>query len=249
MTEQAEQVSKKQNDDNVVIENQDVIEQKVEPAATENPGGYVETTNQQVQARINKLTAEKYSERNRANDLERRLSELEYTQQKPKGKPSLESFDYDEAQYNEALLDYKVNEATTRIESSAIKRQEQQRLDGVGQKFNAKEDVFRLKNPNYDEVAGRIPQLPTDTLNYLIGLDNAPELINFLGNHLDVADQLVNVSSMDAAGIIGSLSEKMTAIVKTVNASTAPEPITPIETGSQSSGDEWDNIAPGCTLE
>jgi predicted RNase H-like nuclease (RuvC/YqgF family) len=95
-----------------IVENQGIEAQQNEANDSQVDSATTETdepkTNN-VEKRINKLTAEKFAEKRRAEALEeenRRLKESREvdSSQESQGKPTLEQFDYDESKYTEALI-------------------------------------------------------------------------------------------------------------------------------------------------
>lgn len=225
-----------------------VVEASTEAPATPEP---VETPAEPkedgVQKRINKITADKYtelrradSEKKRADDAERQLREMQV--QKPQeatGKPRLEDFDYDDAAFNAASIKYEVGQATQTIikqqeATQLAQTQETERLrqTKVQQTFNERADKFKEKATDYVEAMGRIPDLPLDVRNAVLEAENGPELAYYLSQHLDVADQMITGSLSSALMQLGTISATLSTTNPNTKTSAAPDPITPITSGS-----------------
>ena len=196
---------------------------------------FVSDVSEKTQKRINKITAEKYAEKRRADEAEKALTELKtQTPIQPKQtgqEPKLEDYDYDEAAHTSALIDYRVNLKADQIQQQRQQEQRQTQEKQTADNFNLKVAAFAEKATDYEQVVANIPQLPPETLDAVMQSDKGPELAYYLGKHLDVADDIATASPMVAAMKLGHLSAQLAATTKTVNTSAAPEPIEPIESG------------------
>lgn len=257
MTEEADKVLESQNDDGTYIEPDQEITKQVDTAPTPEEGEHVATDSEKVQARFDKLTAEKYQYRNQAREerlrsdrLEQRLNLLK-NKAPVKIKPREEDFDYDSALFNQAKVDYEVEQRLI-VERETLKvqaRDDQAKVEqgNLQQSFNQKADQYRKDHPGFDEASSKIPTLPQGTLDFLISQANSPALIEYLGNNLELAYELASAQPMQAASIIGSL--RNSASTKTVKVSAAPDPFKPVNSGSRGQVDEFDKFSEGCTFE
>jgi len=184
------------------------------------------------QKRINKVTADKYAEKRRADELQKKLDEVsQRPKEEAKDEPSLENFDYDDSAYQAALIDYKVNKAVqdqetrAREAAHAISAQESQKV------FNDR--IAELNKPDFAEVANNVPELPQGVADALVQSENGAELIYHLGTHLDLADKLSGMSSNQAMMELGKISANMNTKSE-IKQSAAPEPIEPITSGGGS---------------
>jgi len=194
-----------------------------------------EDISEKTQSRINKITAEKYAEKRRADDLAKEIETLKNVQtptQPTTGEPKLEDFDYDDAAYTSALIDHKVNQKASEIQQQQQQAQSQAQARQTSDDFNTKVAEFEQKATDYQQVVANIPQLPNETLNAVMQSDKGPELAYYLGKHLDVADEIATASPMVAAMKLGQISAQLSATVTTNKTSAAPDPIEPIESGS-----------------
>jgi hypothetical protein len=218
------------------VEEPNPIEDGQEPIPTEDPAPSPEDTPAKpdaVQAKINKLVGQKHEERRARETADARVVELEaqlktQTPAKTGGAPKLEDYDYDDAKYQDALIDYKVNQKTQEFQQQQEQQAVQTNRNAAQTKFNAK--VVELNEPDYAEVVGQIPTLPAETLDVLIGSEN-PKLVYYLGKHLDIADEISRMSPTVAAMRLGQISAQLSNANPTKEPSAAPDPIDPINSG------------------
>lgn len=180
------------------------------------------------QKRINKVTADKYTEKRRADALQEELEKLRATPA-PIGKaPTLEEFDHDEEAFNAANIKYQVAEAV-KAEKLELQNEANQATAVQAQKaFN--ERIAAMNKADFAEVANAVPQLPAGVADALVQSENGAELIYHLGTHLDMADKLANMTPQAAMMELGRISANMSA-KPDVKTSAAPDPIEPISSG------------------
>jgi len=215
----------------------------VESATTENTG------TDGVQKRINKITAEKYGEKRRADALQDELNVLKQGSPKteteqPQGRPTLEQFDFDESQHQAALISYEVDQRMSVAADNVKKEQvafKQQKIDAD---YDANEVKYATDNPEYVNDVQNLPRFNNDTLSMIKAQENAPNLVHYLGKNLDIAQTIASLDPMSAAVQIGVISAKLSATNKpAVTASTAADPIEPISTGgSLNTGNEENGV-------
>jgi len=231
-----------ENQGDEVVENQGIEAQQteandsqVDSATTETETDAPKTNN--VEKRINRLTAEKFAEKRRAEALEeenRRLKENQSADpvQTPQGEPTLEQFDFDESAYNAALIKYEVAQQVQESRSEAQKAQAEQTAKERDAKFDNAEVKYATDNPSYIDDIQSLPRFQPDTLNMLRGQENGPELVHYLGKNPEIADQIASLDPMNAAMQIGVISANLSATAKTeIQTSAAPEPISTISSG------------------
>jgi len=191
-----------------------------------------------VQKRINKLTAEKYGEKRRADALaeeNERLKSQSPQQEKAtqsEGRPTLEQFDFDDSQYQSALIAYEVRKA--REEDAAAAQKEKAALNQ--QKVDADYDASLVKymtdQPEFVNDIQNLPLFNNDTLSMIKSQKNAPQLVHYLSKNLDDAYAIASLDPQNAGVQIGIVLSKLSATTKqAVQTSTAPDPITPVTTG------------------
>ena len=208
----------------------DVVEVSADsaPAADEKPeDGF--------QKRINKVTADKYAEKRRADELQRKIDELEQTPVKVKSEaPKLEDFDHDVDAHNAAMIDFKVEEAVSKQVANQRESASKATAQEAQSAFN--ERIVALGKDDFDQVANAIPTLPDGVAGALVNSENGAELIYHLGQHLDVADKLASMTPNQAMMELGRISATMST-KPNIKTSAAPDPIEPISSGGSLSND------------
>lgn len=195
---------------------------------TEESEGEQQPELDNVQKRINKITAEKHEARREAEELRKRLEALESKPKEAAKKPELSEFDYDDDAYQAALVDYRVQKA---LEDRDLKlNQAEQARRAQEQQIVFNDRIEKLKKPDFWEVANAVPTLAPEVVNTLMEAEDGASLIYHLGTHLDQADKLASMSPNQALLEIGRMSASLNK-KKTVKLSAAPEPIDPINSG------------------
>lgn len=182
------------------------------------------------QKRINKVTADKYAEKRRADDLQRRIDEMAAA--KPAAVqtagPKLEDFDFDEAAFSAAVIDHKVNEAVSKQVATQKESAKNASAKEAQESFNGR--IAAFGKDDFDEVASSVPTLPNGVADALVHSENGPELIYHLGEHLDQADKLASMTPNQAMMELGRISATMNK-TQNIKPSAAPDPIEPISSG------------------
>lgn len=199
------------------------------------------------QKRINKVTADKYAQERRANDLQARIDKLEAAQAKPElSAPTLgdADIDYDEDKLSQAQVAYQIQEGvkselerTQRHNEQAI---QQAKAQEVANSYT--ERVTTFNKPDFDDKANAIPELPTGVAQAVMQLENGPEVIYHLGQHLDTADSIAKMSPIMAMMEIGKLTAKLSAKPE-FKQSAAPDPIEPLSSGSAMKSEIGDEMS------
>lgn len=225
--------------------NEDSAPQEDESPAAETPQETADEAPKEdgFQKRINKVTHDKYEQSRRADTAEAKVAELEAkiaSNVAPIREPKLEDpeIDYDEGKLADAKTDYRINLAEQRKDKQDNKlRQEaqaQQNRDEISEKFLANCAVFAKDKKDFNEVLQSVPTLQPAVLDELMDSDNAAELAYFLGNHLDIADKIVNMNPVKAGVELGKIAARL-AEPKQIKPSNAPDPIDPLKGGGSTS--------------
>jgi hypothetical protein len=203
------------------------------PAAAETGKSGKPAHSADLQERFDKLTREKYeglsrAERAeyRAQELERRLAELESTaktqQVAPADEyPTLESVGYDEVAHRKAVDAYYANRTGTAAEQAAKRalaaerEAEQRRQADIA--WNRKEAEFIKSKPDYAEkvIEGiRTRQLPitADMANAISADENGPAVAYWLAENKDKAAAIAQLPSHLQAIEIGRIAGRLEAI-------------------------------------
>lgn len=190
------------------------------------------------QKRINKVTADKYAEKRRADDLAQRVKELEAAKA-PEKAPTLEDFDFDDDAYRAAIIQKEVQAALGSANQSQQEAAQQAAAQQVASSFG--ESIAALGHADFDEVANRVPLLPEGVASALMQSDEGAKMIYHLGSNPDVAEQIANLSPMAAMAQLGKISVSM-ATQPTIKHSAAPDPIAPLRTGAALSANIGDEM-------
>jgi hypothetical protein len=181
-----------------------------------------------VQKRINEITAKRRQAERENQELKSRLDALEQKQAQAtaaQGPPKLEDFDYDDEAFNKAQVDYQVNQKLIAAEV------ENQRKQAEQQKAKADADfVQRVKEANiegFEDVVGNLVDtvlLPSQIVDAIQSDEKGPELVFYLGQHLDKADEIVRMPPVQAALELGKISAKLGNMKPTKKTTKAPSP-------------------------
>lgn len=216
-------------------ENQSVDSATTNEVDSNNEQSASEPAADGFQKRINKVTADRYAETRRADALQKEIDELKAAN--PANvltEPTLEdpSIDYDEDKLRSAQIAYQVQEGVrTGLANQATERElsdQRAAAQKVTNSFN--ERVTALGKEDFNEKANAVPQLPQGVADALMQSDNGPELIYHLGQHLDQADALAQMTPAAAMMELGRMQSTMTANKK-IEPSAAPDPISPLSSG------------------
>lgn len=187
------------------------------------------------QKKINKVTGKYYGEQRRANALQKELDDLKAAQNvQPEAKaPTLEDYDFDDAAFNNANIEYHVKRGISaeakRIQQQSIANEQADKQATIDRTFEDLEAQYAADNPAYAESVRNLPMFNADALNLIKSA--GPEMAEALGNNLELAHEIVNASPMDAAMKIGALSAQLKAAPPKITPSAAPAPIQPITPG------------------
>ena len=231
----------------VTAETPEASQTESAPAAqVETPAEPQEDDNlsERGQKRFDKITADKYAEKRRADEAEKKLAELQAQTTAPTAvsdKPlELADFDYDEGKLQAAQIDRQVDQRFAAQQKQQQAATAQQAAQETANAFNAKAADFAANVPDYQEAIAQIPELPTDTLEAVMSAENGAALAYHLGKHLDVADEIANLPPMAAAMRLGEISTSLKATKPQIKPSAAPAPIEPLTSGGAISKDVGD---------
>ena len=232
--------------------------QAIEPqaTATETPtdtgSEYVETENEKVQKRINKMHFEKMEEKRRADALEAQLAEYQSKPQEIEpqipqpstDEPKLddfseEAFGYDEtkriAAYTAALVNHRVENS---IKAQAdLQSQQQAQFEAerakveLDNKYLDEQAQYSVEHPSYIEDIVNLPILSQDKLDLLKGQGGA-KMVHYLSKNPEIASQFAASDFNSAAVQLGTLKARLNTKPTSTNKSSAPAPIEPIQGAS-----------------
>ncbi len=210
----------------------------------EEAGTSEEPETPKIQQRFNKLTAEKYDQKRRADAAEKELAELKAVPVTGvTGAPTLEKFDYDDAKFNEASIKYHVDRAIA--ESTAT-----QRTATATAQRNASNQEFARKIAtsgieDYSDIITNLVQtvpLSEGIIDAIQQRAKGPELAYYLGKHLDIADRLAGIDPITAALELGKISAGLSG-KKTKKTSNAPKPVETIGGSGGAKPKDYENMS------
>ena len=235
-----------QSEESAPSEGQEEVEESVEGESTEEAQPPQEKEkNSGFQKRINKITADKYRERNRADAAERELQEL---RSKPPAAPAstapkLEDFDYDQDAFVSAQIKHEVSRQTQEFARESRAQQARAARQQSSQDFAKKVQESGISD--YGEVINNLVEsvpLPDILVDAIQQDDKGPEIAYFLGKNLDVADKLAGLSPMRSAVELGKISAALSTKKKPKLTKT-PAPVKAIGSSSVSSGKSFDDMS------
>lgn len=202
----------------------------VEDASEPKPTEAEKPTGDGFQKRIDKVTADKYSEKRRADDLQKQLDAIKSSEAKEVlTKPKLDdaSIDYDEELFNKATLDYEVKVG---VQSALDARSEEAKIQKAKDASEVilttfTERVNTLDKKDFNEKAALIPILPAGVADAMMQSELGPEMIYHLGGNPEKAQELANMSPAMAMMELGKISMQLSAKPE-IKTSAAPDPIT-----------------------
>lgn len=201
-----------------VVEDDDDAEEPEASAAPDGTDAPAPRKNKGVGKRINELTREKHEALRRAEYAEQLLQQQQRLQQqpaqaaKPEGRPTLESFDFDQEAYADALTDWKVEQKLAEREKVAEQTRAQKVAQEQVKSFKDREAAFAAAHPDYYDVAYTAPINYSEAmLEAIRESDEAPAIAYHLANHLDQAADIAAMTPFAAAKAIGRLEAQLAA--------------------------------------
>jgi hypothetical protein len=194
-----------------------------------------------VQERINKLTREKYEARQKAEEYERRLKELEakIPQQKAQEMAAPNEGDYQRySDYQAAQADYIAKraaaEAYARVAAETRSKEEAGAIAAKQESFNAKKASFdqkleakRGQFQDFEEIAYGHQFISETMAARIFDSEKGPEIAYHLGSHLDEAERIFKLDPISQAVELTKLEYQVKTLTPK-RVSGAPDPITPI---------------------
>jgi len=241
-----------------VQETDSLDSQQAETLETTDEGAQAEsapaegTEKDNVQKRIDKLTAEKYAEKRKREELQAKLDNLgtEPKPVEPQGKPTLEQFEYDQDAYSEALVSWNVQEQLAKREAQQQQAETERAANQREAAFDRQEIDYVTNNPDYVQDIGALPRFPPATLDVIKGQENAPALVHYLAKNPELAENIATLDTMSAAVQIGVITANNSAQGKqTKQPSAAPDPIEPITPKGSTMSDNDSPFIKGATFE
>lgn len=193
-----------------------------------------------VQKRINEITRKRREaereleyERKKRIEAEREVEKFKNTIPAT-DKPKMEAYQSEE-EYLDALTDWKIErKLKTEQEKSAkesIEKSEKASITALNSMMENSMNKGAGKYEDFSEVVLddnlKITEAMTDTI---VSSEIAEEILYFLGKNPDVSETISKMEDLKAAREIGKIEAKLLAPQPRKKTSTAPTPITPIQT-------------------
>ena len=229
-----EEVTEAKAEETPAVEIPEVVVEEV--AETEKVDGF--------QKRINKVTADKWQEKRRADALQAQLDTYSQQQvQQPKDEElTLESYDYDEDAYQSAVIDQKVRQGLQHQAQVQAQEGYAQEQENLARKFQDDAAKFAADKPDFQEVISQVPTLHPAVLEAIQRSGQAPEIAYHLGSNLDAADSIAQMDVGRGLMELGKISALLSQ-PKSVKASSAPEPINAIQSSGVVESDIGDEMS------
>ena len=146
----------------------------------------------------------------------------------PTGRPNLDDYaSYEE--FSEALVDWKI---ANRERAAEEKRRETEQRTTAAQReeaFQRRVEKVAAEHPDWDSVVRSMPKLSENTYQAAMVSEKGPEILYYLGQNPDEADQMFALDPVQSALAIGRLEVKLSRPTKTQTG--APDPIEPVHGG------------------
>lgn len=194
-----------------------------------------------VQKRINELARQRYEAEQQAANERRLREELEnrLKSQEPKepGEPKEDDFDsYDD--YIRALGRWEAKKEFETQRTEEQKRQETIARQQKEQEFVRRSTNVREKYEDFDMV--RMNAILSDPMeNAIINSESGPEVLYYLGNHVDESYTISQMDPISAAMALGKIEAKISLTPKS---SSAPKPIPKIGSSDNVETDISDDL-------
>jgi hypothetical protein len=154
--------------------------------------------------------------------------------------PKREDFATD-AEYEEAMFDYRYKVRRAKEDADAAQNAQQTRLKENFENYQTAVETFKDEHDDWDEVVNQ--QLPIHESVYLaiIEQENGPQVTYYLGKHPDFARRLAEMTPLSAVMEVGRLADRLKggqkpeAGEKPKPKPRLPEPVKPVSTAATSS--------------
>ena len=163
----------------------------------------------------------------RAEQLEKRLAELEKPKA-PEGEPKLEQFDYDPEKYAAAKAEFAKSQAAKEYEAKQREASEKQANERLVSDWEEKAERGADKYPDWHEKVGDLkPDVPL--VAAIMEAENGDDIAHYLATNVKEARRIAQLPMRTALREIGKLEAKLQSQPeKPKTPSKAPAPITPL---------------------
>jgi len=187
--------------------------------------------NPEVQARIDKKTWEAHEAQRQSDYWRERAERAEQAANKPvepiapQKKPTLESVGYDEAKYDDAMVEYLSAQALARVDKHLNEREQQQQAVKRQETFQTRQAEFAATVDDYDAVVYNPRNAISPSMaDNIAESDIGPQLAYYLGKNPEVARQIAALPARAASRELGKIEAKLTAPKAAPAVTKAPPP-------------------------
>jgi len=149
-------------------------------------------------------------------------------------KPRLDSFDYDEEKFNDALLDWKLEQRDKQAHQQRIQQQQQQQMG----EFRQKQERYMANNPTYQQLANQADmagvKFNDQLAEIILNSETGVQIHHHLLSNPEKLERLNTSNPMKAMREIVRLEQNFSK-KKPKAVSRAPDPITPSGGGARDS--------------
>jgi len=249
-------------EDNVVIEG--VEPDAKEDTVTSDANVEAEPAKAELsdeQKAINKLAFEKREAKRHAAALEKENAELKAQANNvdkvainhEPAMPIEANYDFDSDKYRADLAQYYRDIAvfTTKQtlqahQDTRLKEKRAVQEDELFSSFDRK--VAESGIQDFYTVTANLPEFNENVRTAMMLSDNAPNLVHYLSQHLDIAESLTGLDTNMAIMQIGGIAERLKKAKTTNKISNAPDPIEPLNQGGASTNERDDPLIDGATF-
>jgi len=200
------------------------------------------------QKRINQLTKEKHEALRAAEEARKKAAELEAQLSGGNSEPDQVDFETFE-EYQQAYTKWLREDLKRELQSENGSPTEQLSPEEIAlaDSFNNTLIDAEGKFDDFQEVVENMPALSTEMLETALDSENAAEILYYLGNNPELANQLYELKGARLAREIGRIEAKIesgqvsvsqTSAPKKKQVTKAPAPISPTKEGATSEVDE-----------
>lgn len=228
---------------------QEVVEEVTETTETAEPNEQVTEkveSQSNVQARIDKLTAKRYTAERERDDMRQQLDKIEQERANEilnRPAPTEAQFDYDTEAHTKAVQDHYFAQGQAQGQAQALKdtqvREAQASHAREVATYNARVQEFTTKAPDFVQSVGTL-QVPADIQQVLMRDEQGPEMAYLASKNPEIAVKLMSLDpSVRTQGIV-DIKMKIASNPKANNISSAGEPNTSqVQTGIKPEQDEF----------
>jgi len=204
---------------------EEVEAQEQEQRARDEKGRFV------PQERLNEVTRHRREAERRAEALERELAQYrqqpaQYQPQSNDKPPALGDYNYDQDAWAQAMTQYAITQAESRVEQRFQQQSQRQYQQTVEQQFEERSQKYAAEHPDFENAVadlGRNVQFHPAIVEAIGTSEHGPALVHYLAQHLDEADRISRLPPHIGAVQLGRL-EAQVSTPKSKPVTNAPNP-------------------------